>query len=97
MYRIESGSKPISLAATASMATWSALASSTFLTWGIMQRGPGAVAREGAVHHREDSTVDLLLDHQQVHQRVVNHRMRPVAPLVQQTAEGVLHRARWWW
>ena len=53
----------------------------------------GAVAREGPVHHREDSAVDLLLDHQQVHERVVNHRMRPVAPLVQKTAEGILHRA----
>ncbi len=32
---------PISLAATASMATWSALARMTFLTCGTMQRGPG--------------------------------------------------------
>ena len=36
-----SGSKPISFAATASMATWSAEARITFLTCGTMQRGPG--------------------------------------------------------
>ena len=41
MYLIDSGSMPISFAATASIATWSALASITFLTWGTMQRGPG--------------------------------------------------------
>ena len=41
MYLIDSGSKPISFAATASMATWSALASITFFTCGTMQRGPG--------------------------------------------------------
>ena len=38
---MDSGSKPIIAAATASIATWSAEASSTFLTCGIMQRGPG--------------------------------------------------------
>ncbi len=32
---------PISFAATASIATWSALARMTFFTCGIMQRGPG--------------------------------------------------------
>ncbi len=53
----------------------------------------GAVAGEGAVHHREDAAVDLLLDHQQVDQRLVDHRVRPVAVLVEQAAEGVLHRA----
>ena len=37
----ESGSKPMSFAATASMATWSALARKRFLTWGRMERGPG--------------------------------------------------------
>ena len=56
-----------------------------------------AVAGEGAVHHREDAAVDLLLDHQQVDQRLVDHRVGPVAALVEQAAEGVLHRARWWW
>ena len=35
-----SGSKPISLAATASMATWSAEARMTFLTTGCIMRGP---------------------------------------------------------
>ena len=41
MYLIDIGSMPISFAATASIATWSALASITFLTCGTMQRGPG--------------------------------------------------------
>ena len=41
MNLIDIGSRPISLAATASMATWSALASTTFFTCGTMQRGPG--------------------------------------------------------
>ena len=55
---------------------------------------PGAVAGERAVHHREHAAMDLLLDHQQVDERLVNHRMRPVTMLVQQPAERVLHRAR---
>ena len=38
---MDSGSMPISLAAMASIATWSALARMTFFTRGIMQRGPG--------------------------------------------------------
>ena len=54
---------------------------------------PGAVAGEGAVHHGEDAAVDLLLDHQQVHERLVDDRVGPVAVLVEQAAEGVLHRA----
>ena len=37
--------------------------------------------------------MDVLLDHQQVDQRVVDHGVRPVAVAVQQPAEGVLHRA----
>ncbi len=52
---------------------------------------PRAVTRKGAVHHGEHAPVDLLLDHQQIHQRFVDDRMRPVPTLVQQTAEGVLH------
>jgi hypothetical protein len=54
---------------------------------------PGAVAGERAVHHREDATMDPLLNHQQIHQRFVDHRMRPVAALVEQAAKRVLHRA----
>ena len=53
----------------------------------------GTVAGKRAVHHREDAAVNLLLDHQQIDQRFVDHRMRPVPPLVQQPAERVLHRA----
>ncbi len=34
-----------------------------------------------------------FLDHQQVYQRLVNDRMGPMAPLVQQSAERVLHRS----
>ena len=51
-----------------------------------------AVAGKRAVHHREDAAMDLLLDHQQVDERLVDDRMRPVAVLVQQAAERVLHR-----
>ena len=41
MYGIDIGSKPIIFAATASMATWSADASITFLITGYIVRGPG--------------------------------------------------------
>src|SRR4051812_50079021 len=41
MNLIDIGSKPISFAATASIAVWSALARMTFLLYGVMQRGPG--------------------------------------------------------
>jgi hypothetical protein len=51
----------------------------------------GTVAGEGAVHHREDAAVNLLLDHQQVDEGLVDDRMGPVAALVQQPAEGILH------
>ena len=54
---------------------------------------PGAVAGERAVHHREHAAMDLLLNHQQVDERFVDDRVRPVAALVQQPAERVLHRA----
>ena len=53
----------------------------------------GAVAGGGAVHHGEEAAVDLLLDRQQVHQRLVDPAMRVVAARVEQAAEGVLHRA----
>ena len=41
MYSRLIGSKPISFAATASIATWSADASITFLITGYIVRGPG--------------------------------------------------------
>ena len=53
----------------------------------------GAIPGERAVHHREHAAVDLLLDHQQVHQRLVDDRVRPVTMLVEQPPERVLHRA----
>ena len=37
--------------------------------------------------------MNFLLDGQEVHQRLVNPRMRVVAPRIQQTAERILHRA----
>ena len=88
-----SGSKPISLAATASIATWSAEARMTFLTIGLHQARAGAVAGRRAVHHGEDARVDLLLDRQQVHQRLVDPGVGVVPVLAEQPAEGVLHRA----
>ena len=60
------GSKPIILAATASIATWSALARMRSLTCQRMARGSGAIASKGAVHYREQAGVYLLLDGQQV-------------------------------
>ncbi len=54
----------------------------------------GTVPRERAVHHREHAAVNLLLDHQQIHERLVDDRVRPVPVLVQQPAERVLHRPR---
>ena len=92
-----SGSKPIILAATASMATWSAAARMHVLDHRDHGARARAVAGGGAVHHREDAGVDLLLDGQQVDQRLVDPGVGVVALGVEQAAEGVLHRARWWW
>ena len=55
--------------------------------------GAGAIAGEGAVHHGEQPRVDILLNHQQVHQRFVNDGVRPVPFPTQQPTEGVLHCA----
>ncbi len=55
--------------------------------------GTRSVAGERTVHHGEDPAVDRLLDHQQVDQRLVDHRVRPMPVLVEQAAEGVLHGA----
>ena len=65
-----------------------------FFTCGRIARGPGPSPAIVAVGHGENTGVDLLLDRQQVDQRLVDLRMRPVAAVVQQAAEGVLHRAR---
>jgi len=54
----------------------------------------GAIAGEGAIHDRKDAAVDVLLDQQQVHQRLVDDRVRPVTTFVEQAAKGVFHRAR---
>ena len=51
----------------------------------------GTFAGDRAVHHREDSGMDLLLDPQPVHDGLVDHRVGPVAVEIEQTAEGVLH------
>ena len=53
----------------------------------------GAVSGKRSVRDREDAGVYFLLDIQQIHQRFVYYRMRPVAFVVQQAAESVLHRA----
>ena len=87
------GSKPISLAATASMATWSPLARMTFLTTGLMVRGPGPLPAVVPSITAKMPGVDLLLDRQQVDQRLVDPGVGVVAVVVQQAAEGVLHRA----
>ena len=61
---------------------------------GVRQHGarPRPVAGKRAVHHGEDAAMDLPLDDQQVHQRLVDDRMGVVPVLVQQSAERVLHR-----
>ncbi len=51
-----------------------------------------AVACRGAIHHGEDTAVDLFLDRQQVDQRFVDPAVRVVSPGIQQPAEGVFHR-----
>ncbi len=53
---------------------------------------PGAVTGKGAVHHREEPGVDVLLDLQEIDQRLVDHGVGVMATIVEQTAEGVLHR-----
>ena len=53
----------------------------------------GAVAGGGAVHDREQAGVNLVLDRQQIDQRLVDPRVRVVPPRVEQAAERVLHRA----
>ena len=52
---------------------------------------PGTVASRGAVHDGEQAGMNFFLDGKQVHQRLVNHRMRIVPVCGQQAAEGVLH------
>ena len=75
------------------MATWSAGGQHDILDMGNHAPRTRPVAGKRAVHDREQPAMDLLLDHEQVHQRLVNDRMGPVPVLVQQAAEGVLHRA----
>ena len=50
------------------------------------------VPGEGAVHHGEHTAVDLLLDQQEIDQGLVDAGVGPVATLVQEPAERVLHR-----
>ena len=52
----------------------------------------GSVACGRAVHDREQSRVNFLLDGEQVHQCFVDPGVRVMAACVQQTAEGILHR-----
>ena len=49
------------------------------------------VTGKRAVHDRKDPAMDLLLDHEQVDERLVDACMGPVAVLVQQPAEGIFH------
>ncbi len=58
-----------------------------------MARGPGPSPAKVPSITANMPGVDILLDHQQVDQRVVDHGVRPVAVAVQQPAKGVLHRA----
>ena len=57
-----------------------------------LRPGTGTVASERAVHNSEYAAVDFLLYGQQVHQRLVNHRVGPVPFPVEQASKGVLHR-----
>ena len=45
------------------------------------------------VHDREEARVNLFLDHEQVGEGLVDHGMCPMTLLVQEAAEGILHRA----
>ena len=59
----------------------------------LHQARAGAVARGRAVHDGEHAGMDLPLDRQQVHQRLVNPGVRVMPVFAQQPTEGVLHRA----
>ena len=66
----------------------------TFLISGYIVRGPGPLPAVVPSITAKMPAVDLLLDRQQVDQRLVDPAMRVVPARVQQAAEGVLHRAR---
>ena len=83
----------MSLAATASMATWSAEASMTSTGTGSIVRGPGPLPRERPIHDREQTRVDLLLDGKQIDKRLVNPCVGVVPAGVEETTERVLHCA----
>ena len=87
------GSKPIILADTASTATWSAPARMTFFTCHLMARGPGPSPTNVPSVTAKMPGVYLLLDVQEIDERFVDDRVRPVALSVQESAECVLHRA----
>ena len=55
--------------------------------------GSRTFAGQRSIHHGENAGVNILLDLQQVDERFVDHAVRPMAFLVEQAAEGVLHRA----
>src|SRR5438128_868860 len=61
---------------------------------GMHRARSGPVARRCAVHHREDAAVDLLLNCQEVDQRLVDPTMRVMPTCVQQTTEGIFHSTR---
>ena len=54
----------------------------------------GAVAGCRAIHHREDARMNLLLNREEIDERLVNVAVRVVAIRVEQAAERILHRAR---
>lgn len=60
---------------------------------GYHASGTGPVSGECAVHYREYAGMNFLLDHQEVHEGLVNNRMGPVAPFVEEAAEGIFHGA----
>ena len=88
------GSKPMSFAATASIATESALARITLCTRGNIVRGPGAVAGDGSIHNRKHVGVQLPLHEQQIHHDLVDVFVRIVPHFLEESAEGILDRAR---
>ena len=56
--------------------------------------GAGSVSGKSSVHNGKQPGVDILLDHEQVDERVVDNRMCPMPVPMKQSAKGILHRTR---
>ena len=93
-YGIDSGSNPIILAATESIATRVRRRQQVVVNPGNHRPRPGAVHTDRAVHDTELRGMQLTLHVQEIDQHLVHVLVRIVTHLLEQAAEGVLHRTR---